>query len=244
MNESLARLSASFSRLSSAERWFIIIMIIVLFAVVNFVFILPRLNDWGKLTQRMSDAQHKKQRFEDAIGHMGSLSNQIARLEGASASVPAEDQAVNFLIAVQQQANQSQVQIATSTRQPERTNNQFFIERAQSLSTLSDDAQLVDFLYNLGAGSSQVRVRSLSLSRDPSQTRLRANMTLVASFQKKPAARAPTATPASAPAAAPAPAAAAVSPPAPNRAAPPPAAGVPPVRPGATNAPPPLQRLP
>jgi hypothetical protein len=223
MKESVAKLSASFSRLSSAERWFIIIMIIVLFAVINFVFVLPRLNDWGKLTNRMGDAQMKKQRFEDAINQMASLSNQIAKLEGASASVPAEDQAVNFLIAVQNQATASQVQIVTSTRQPERTNNQFFIERAQALSTLSDDAQLVDFLYNLGAGSSQVRVRSLSLSRDPSQTRLRANMTLVASFQKKAPARAPT----------PAPAPARVTPPATNR-----PTAVPPVRTSATNAPP------
>jgi hypothetical protein len=225
MKESVAKLSASFSRLSSAERWFIIIMIIVLFSVINFVFVLPRLNDWGKLTNRMGDAQMKKQRFEDAINQMASLSNQIAKLEGASASVPAEDQAVNFLIAVQNQANASQVQIVTSTRQPERTNNQFFIERAQALSTLSDDAQLVDFLYNLGAGSSQVRVRSLSLSRDPSQTRLRANMTLVASFQKKAPARKPTPAPAPAPAR--------VTPPPTNR-----PAAVTPARTSATNAPP------
>lgn len=225
MKESVAKLSASFSRLSSAERWFIIIMIIVLFAVINFVFILPRLNDWGKLTNRMDDARMKKQRFEDAINQMASLSNQIAKLEGASASVPAEDQAVNFLIAVQQQANASQVQIVTSTRQPERTNNQFFIERAQALSTLSDDAQLVDFLYNLGAGSSQVRVRSLSLSRDPSQTRLRANMTLVASFQKKAPARTPPPTPAAT-------APARVTPPATNR-----PTAAPPAKPSAINAP-------
>jgi hypothetical protein len=224
VRESIAKLSASFSRLSSAERWFIIIMIIVLFAVINFVFILPRFNDWGKLRLRMDDAQMKKQRFEDAINQMSSLSNQITRLEGESASVPAEDQAVNFLIAVQNQAAQSQVQIVTSTRQPERT-NQFFIERAQALSTLSDDAQLVDFLYHLGAGSSQVRVRGLSISRDPSQTRLRANMTLVASFQKSPPTRA--ATPAAP--AAPRPAAAAPAVPSP---------AVPPVKPGVTNTPP------
>lgn len=189
MKESLARLSASFSRLSSAERWFIIIVIIVLFAVVNFVFILPHLNDWGKLRNRMDDARMKQQRFEDAIGQMSGLSNQIARLEGENAAVPAEDQAVNFLIAIQNQAAQSQVQIVTSTRQPERT-NQFFLERAQSLTTQSREEELVNFLYQLGSGNSLIRVRALSLRPDAPRQALNATMTLVASFQKKPPVKA------------------------------------------------------
>lgn len=222
MKESLARLSASFSRLSSAERWFIIIVIIVLFAVVNFVFILPHLNDWGKLRNRMDDARMKQQRFEDAIGQMGSLSNQIAKLEGENAAVPAEDQAVNFLIAIQNQAAQSQVQIVTSTRQPERT-NQFFLERAQSLTTQSREEELVNFLYQLGSGNSLIRVRALSIRPDAPRQALNATMTLVASFQKKPPVKAAApATPApaaktNAPAAAPKPAApAAPAPPTPT----------------------------
>ena len=64
-------------------------------------------------------------------------------------AVPVEDQALNFLTTIQNQAVQSGVQIITSTRQPERT-NQFFLERAQGLTVQSTEAQLVDFLYKLG----------------------------------------------------------------------------------------------
>jgi Tfp pilus assembly protein PilO len=200
MKESLAKLSASFSRLSSVERWFIIIAIIVVFAVVNFVFVFPRFNDWSVLTNRMSDAREKLKKYEDMIAQTPSFSNQITKLEGENSAVPQEDQAINFLTAIQGQAVQSGVSIQVNNRSPERT-NQFFLERAQTLSTQSGEAQLVDFLYNLGTGSSLIRVRALSISRDPTQQQLKANMTLIASFQKKPAVRTTNARPAATPAA-------------------------------------------
>lgn len=203
MKEFIAKLSASFSRLSSAERWFIIIVIIVVFAVVNFVFVLPRFNDWSQLTNRMSEARDKQKRYEEMIAQTTTFSNQITKLEGENSAVPQEDQAINFLTAIQNQAAQSGIAILSSTRSPERT-NQFFLERAQTLITQSGEAQLVDFLYNLGTGSSLIRVRSLSIGRDPSQQQLKATVTLIASFQKKPPVKAkPTPTKPAAPAATP-----------------------------------------
>ncbi len=76
MKEFIAKLSASFSRLSSAERWFIILVIIVVFFVINFVFVLPRLNDWSKLTNRMTEAQGKQQKYENMIAQSTTFSNQ------------------------------------------------------------------------------------------------------------------------------------------------------------------------
>jgi hypothetical protein len=198
MKESLAKLSASFSRLSSMERWFIIIAIIVVFAVVNFVFVFPRFNDWSELTNRMNDARNKQLKYEEMIAQTPSFSNQITKLEGENSAVPQEDQAINFLTAIQNQAAQSGVSIQVNNRSPDRT-NQFFLERAQTLTTQSGEAQLVDFLYNLGTGSSLIRVRALSIGRDPSQQQLKANITLIASFQKKPVTRTTKAKPAALP---------------------------------------------
>ncbi len=198
MKEYLARLSAQFSRLSSAERWFIILVIIVVFAVVNFVFIFPHFGEFGRLSRRIGDAQAKQQRYEDAIAQTVTLSNQVAKLEGAGAAVPQEDQVNNFLTAIQNQAVQSGVTIVANTPQPQRT-NQFFLERIQSLRTQSNEEQLVDFLYSLGAGNSMIRVRALSVQPDPPHYALNASATLIASFQKKPLARslpAPAAKPA------------------------------------------------
>jgi hypothetical protein len=63
--------------------------------------------------------------------------------------------------------------------------NQFFLERAQAISVVGGEPQLVNFLYGLGAGNSLIRVRALTLRPDPPRYQLNANMTVVASFQKK-----------------------------------------------------------
>lgn len=202
MKDFIARLSAQFSRLSSMERWFIIIVIIAVFAVVNFWFIFPRFDDWKKLGKRMKTAQETVQTFEEAIDQNGIVRAQIAKMEGENAAVPAEDQAINFLTAIQNQAVSSRVNIIANNSLPQRT-NQFFLERIQSLSTDSGEDQLVDFLYNLGAGSSQIRVRALSIRPNPPRQALNASITLIASFQKKAPAK-PAATVTTKPAATPA----------------------------------------
>ena len=58
------------------------------------------------------------------------------------------------------------------------------MEQSLTISTLSDEGQLVDFIYNLGEGNSMIRVRDLTLRRDQSQTKLNANIKLVTSYQK------------------------------------------------------------
>jgi hypothetical protein len=188
LKEYLARISAQFSRLSSAERWLIIFVIIAVFAVVNFWFIFPRFDDWNKLGKRMKTAQATLQTFEEAIDQNGVVRAQIAKMEGENAAVPAEDQAVNFLNAIQNQAVASRVSIVANNSLPQRT-NQFFLERIQSLTTSSREEQLVDFLYNLGAGNSQIRVRALSIRPDPQRQALNTTINLLASFQKKAPAK-------------------------------------------------------
>jgi hypothetical protein len=93
------------------------------------------------------------------------------------------------------------------------TNNAFFLELSQTISVLSFEKPLVDFFYNLGAGNSMIRVRSLSMHPDAARQQLSATITLVASYQKKtrtpsastaPRTTAPAATPAATPAAKPA----------------------------------------
>lgn len=205
MKDFLARISAQFSRLSSAERWLIIFVIIAVFAVVNIWFIFPHRDDWKKLGKRMKTAQTTLQTFNEAIDQNGVVRAQIAKMEGENAAVPAEDQAINFLTAIQNQAVASRVSIIANNSLPQRT-NQFFLERLQSLTTQSGEDQLVDFLYNLGAGNSQIRVRALSIRPDPPRQALSATINLLASFQKKapaksaaPAAPKPAAPPAAAP---------------------------------------------
>ena len=198
MKELLARFTAYFARLSSLERRFIVIAIVVVFVVVNLWFVLPRFNDWGLVRSRHEAALATRAKYEKEIAQTATYTSQISKLESEGVAVPVEDQALDFLTTINSQAVQSGVQVITSTRQPERT-NQFFLERAQGLTIQSTEAQLVDFLYKLGDGNSLIRVRALSLHPDAPRQALSGNLTLIASYQKKPSAR-------TAPAPAPAPA--------------------------------------
>jgi hypothetical protein len=190
MKELLARFTAYFARLSSLERRFIVIAIIVVFVVVNLWFVLPRFNDWGQVRNRHETALATRAKYEKEIAQTAAYTSQIGKLESEGVSVPVEDQSLNFLTAIQNQAVQSGV-VIQQTPQPQRT-NQFFLERAVGLTIQSSEAQLVDFLYKLGDGNSLIRVRALSLRPDPPDARrqsLAGNVTLTASYQKKPSAR-------------------------------------------------------
>jgi len=198
MSSSFSQFSASFARLSSLERRFIILVAVILFLVVNLLFVLPHFNDLGKIESRFASANKKLEQYEKEIAQIQSYEKNVKELEGEGASVPREDQAVNFLQAINNQAAQSTVGIIANNRQPERT-NQFFIERAQALTTQSGEPQLVDFLFSLGSGTSLIRVRALSIRPDAQRQGLSATITLIASYQKKaPVRTAPAAKPAAA----------------------------------------------
>ena len=200
MKDLITKFSAYFSRLSPVERFFIASAIICVFVVINLVFVVPKFGKLKGIERRGRDAKSKLDLYEKEIAQTDFYRTNITILEGDGASVPLEDQGVSFLQAIQSEAVKSGVIIQANNRLPEST-NQFFKELSQSVTTLSEESQLVDFLYNLGTGSSQTRVRAISIRPDPSRTKLNATVTLVASFQKKPPVRTP---PAPAPAAKPA----------------------------------------
>src|ERR1035438_5160296 len=83
------------------------------------------------------------------------------------------------------QQAQSGVNITSTSKQVVST-NQFFLKLTESVSVESGEAQLVDFLYNLGAGSSQIRVRDLALHPNPPRQALGGTVKLIASYQKNP----------------------------------------------------------
>jgi len=184
-----------FARLSSMERRFVVGVFVVVFIVLNAVFVWPWFSDWSRMKFRIERARRTVGTFEAEIAEKPKYEKQVKALESEGLAVPPENQSVEFSLTIQSQAAQSGVNISSTTPLPLRT-NQFFIERGQSLATQSEEPQLVDFLYNLGSGNSLIRVRSLSLRPDPPRQHLAANITLIASYQKNPPVR--TAAPAAA----------------------------------------------
>jgi type II secretory pathway component PulM len=223
-----------FENASSVERRFITATFLVLFLALNWIFVWPLFSDWSKVQARREKAQRTLEKFQKTIAQTTTLKSKVEKLEGEGMEVPPEDQVVKFMTTIQSQAAASGVTILTSVSQAPRT-NQFFLERAQALTLAAREEQLVDFLYKLGTGDSLVRVRGLSLRPDPPKYALSANLTLVANYKKKIAARSaappPTTPPAPTVKAAPAPttkpAAAPVTKPAPVPAAKPSSAPAP-----------------
>jgi hypothetical protein len=179
------------------ERRFVVGVLVVVFVVLNAWFVWPRFSDWGQVQTRLDKARKTEKIFEAEKAEKPKYEKQVKAMESEGLAVPPEDQSIDFLRTIQSEAAKSGVTILGNTRQVSRTNNLFFSEQVQNVSIQSGEQQLVDFLYNLGSGNSLVRVRALSLRPDPPRQLLTANITLIASYQKKPATR-PAAKPATA----------------------------------------------
>ena len=172
------------AQLRPMERRLVVGVAVMFLLVLNWVFIWPHFDDWGKLQLRLTKAKSDLARDQQAVAQIPALQAQVKAIEGASDSVPLEDQGISFLRTVQSQSAQSGVAIVNTSRQLTRTNDTFFVEQVQNLTASATDDQLVDFLYKLGSGSSMIRVRDLELQPDPSHQKLNANIKLVASYQK------------------------------------------------------------
>jgi hypothetical protein len=158
------------------------------FIVFNFVFVWPHFSDLKAVNWRMEQAQNKLTTYQKEVADTGKYTVLVKKLEGEGLTVPPEDQIHNFRDNVQMQAAQSHVGIVGSSRVTSST-TQFFIEQSESIQIQAGEPQLVEFLYNLGAGNSLIRVRDLSLGPDPPHHELVGSVKLVASYQKKAAGK-------------------------------------------------------
>ena len=158
---------------------------VVLFLVLNSWFVVPHFSDLGQAQKRRADALEKIRRWQIEINQESTYRRQVKELESEGQSVPAEDQQNQFSRAIQEHEAESGVRV-TSTSKPTVRTNQFFLELTQQISVQSAEAQLVDFLYNLGSGNSLIRVRDLLLKPDGPRQQLSGTVKLVASFQKNP----------------------------------------------------------
>ena len=169
-----------FAGLNSFERRFVVGALLVVFVVLNLIFVRPLFSDWGKYQERGDKARKTLKSFQEKIALVPELERRVKAMESEGAFVPPEDQANDFIRTIQSQQVTSGVDVKRSVPQSSPRTNTFFLERVQALTLESGEPQLVDFLYRLGAGNSLVRVRGLSLRRDAPGVRLNSDVTLVA----------------------------------------------------------------
>jgi Tfp pilus assembly protein PilO len=177
-----------FAQLRPLERRLAIGVLVVVFLVLNYVFVWPHFSDWGNLRRRLDAAQRKLKLYQTAIAQTATYEAQVKSLQSQGEFVAPVDMSINMLRTIQSQSTQSRVSIVNNSRQITRTNDAFFVEQVQNITVLADDEQLVDFLYKLGSGASMIRVRDLELQPDGAKQHLNANIRLVASYQKNASA--------------------------------------------------------
>ena len=168
--------------LRPSERCLLVAVALVLFVVVNVWFVWPHFGDLQKTKNRRVAALKKLELYQGEIGKKAEREAEVARLGSAGANVRRQDQAIELLRAVQKKASDHGVSIKDSSRQSTRT-NEFFIEQSQNVRTLSGEKQLVEFLYELGSGSSTIRVRDLTIRPDPQRHQLSGTIKLVSSYR-------------------------------------------------------------
>jgi hypothetical protein len=172
------------------ERRLVTVVAIIVFILLNAFFVWPHFGDWGKLQTRKRQAVDLLKAYQTEVDNIPRYQKQFADLQQAGAAVATEEQASRFSITVNNQATLSGVQVVNSTfgsaRQAVSTKpNQFFEEQQGTITVVTEEKSLVDFLYNLGVGGSLIRVRDMSLNTDGPRQKLMGNLTLVASYAKK-----------------------------------------------------------
>jgi hypothetical protein len=157
---------------------------VVVFLVLNWMFVWPEFSDWDNLQMRSATAERKLALYQKAITMSAGYQKLVKEMESSGEVVAPEDQGISFNRTILNQQAASGVAIGTTSKQITHTNDQFFVEQWLNLNISGTDPQIVDFLYKLGNDASMIRVRDLELQPDPPHQHLNANIRLVASYQK------------------------------------------------------------
>lgn len=190
MSSSLDKLN-----LKPGEKRLLVGIGIVLFGVLNFMFVFPRFGEMAQIQSETADLQNTIERYEGTIAKKGTYQARLTELEGQGSAVIPGEQVLQLQMTVQNQALQSGVTINSQTpvNRASSSTNAFFDEQSIVISYNTGYKQLVDFLVRLADHDSMIRVRSMDVRQDPSRQRLQGSITLVASFQRAPKSGAPSA---------------------------------------------------
>jgi len=176
--------------LRPGERRLVVIVGIVVFVVLNLVFVWPNFGAYAAVQKSIKETETNLRRFTKEAERKAEYEKTLKTLQTAGVFVGQEDQALQLQRDVEVQARQSSVNVLRYDPAPRGSvgrTNAFFDEVSLTISVSTGEKELVDFLYNLGArNGSLIRVRGMTLSPEPSRFKLQGSLTLVESFQKKP----------------------------------------------------------
>jgi type II secretory pathway component PulM len=181
------------------ERRLVVGALIVVFLVLNLWLVWPRFGQAALAEDALQKSRITLNRYLLELNRTNDYNNRIRQLEGQGTAVLAEDQANTLIATIQSEARRCGLntdRITPAARGIRPRTNEFFEESAITVGITPTDAEsVIGFLNSLGTNSVAIRVKELDLTPDPSQTRLKGSMKLVASYQKNPPANAVRPTP-------------------------------------------------
>jgi hypothetical protein len=181
-------------QLGSSERRWVLGTAVAVFVILNYLLVWPHFSDWGRNNTRIDAAEKKIATYRAELARKPYYEAAIRRLQPEDGSgVLPEDQAIQIEYFYRARATENNVLIQSNTRMTPHTTDPFFQEEELGLSMLAKESNLVNFLFSLGSSNSMVRVRAMSLRPDQPHHQLDANITIVASYLKKPQPQSPAA---------------------------------------------------
>jgi hypothetical protein len=172
------------------ERRIIVVVSILIFIVLNWIFVRPLFGQWSAVQEELAKTRRTLERYQAEIAKSPSYQRLEDELKKSGSQVLSEELQLQRII--DQQATASGVAIsryAPGVRSTGRT-NQFFEDQGLTIDFNTYSTNMVEFLVGLASGNSAIRVQEMNLKPDPSGTRLVGNILFVASYQKKTPTRA------------------------------------------------------
>ncbi len=182
--------------LQPQERRAVLGGLLLLALVLNYWFVWPYFNEWTPIHNEISKLEQQNSRFLAEIGKKDVYEKRRQELQKAGAEVIEADQSSRVQSTIWTQASAHGVTVNRLNPSNVRTGltNQFFDEVALTVDFVAGEEELVNFLHALGSDASMIRVKDLiNLRLDPAQTKLTGQLTVAASFVKKPKAPMPSA---------------------------------------------------
>jgi hypothetical protein len=174
--------------LGALERRIVVAALLVLFVVLNAMFVWPQFKDWNRVQGEIKRAKDTLAGFQKEVDGLPALQKKEESLKGTGgAQLASAEMALALMRVVEPKARAAGVNVMSynpGTGFGVSTNSYFEEQSLRISFQNTGDAELLKFMVSLGENNSTIRIRDLTVKPDPTQMKLMGELTMVASYQK------------------------------------------------------------
>lgn len=174
--------------LGALERRIVVAALLVLFVVLNAMFVWPQFADWHRVQLDITKARTTLADFQREVDGLPALQKKEEALKGTGgAQLASAEMALALMRVVEPKARAAGVNVMSynpGTGFGVSTNSYFEEQSLRISFQNTGDAELLKFMVSLGENNSTIRIRDLTVKPDPTQMKLMGELTMVASYQK------------------------------------------------------------